>query len=355
MRGNLSLIRKIPMGLSLLCSKITGKRFPFMVNWAITGNCNLRCKHCYGSYGILQKGELSLEQIKSGIDELKKMGTMRITLEGGEPLVHKNIVDIIDYIHQKKMEMSLCTNGVLLEKYISDIKGKVDLIVLSLDGNEKRHNALRGKNNFKKVLNALKIAQKNNFHTLIFSCLIDENIKDIDFLVSLAEEYKTNITFNIAVAKLADNKERKSLNKVTDREYRNAIQKILDYKKKGAPIYYSDDNYMQAFNWPSFDVETLCDDCALSKYNRLSKWFIPCYAGINYCYIECNGDVYPCYQTVGTLKVKNIVRDGAREAFQHLATQKYCKHCYNLTLSELNLQCKLEIKSVFKVIKNYLK
>ena len=343
------------MGLSLLSSKIFKKRFPFMVNCAITGNCNLRCKHCYGSYGIIQRGELSLEQVKSCIDELKRMGTGRITLEGGEPLVHKNILDIIDYIHQKKIEMSLCTNGVLLEKYISHIKDKVDLIVLSLDGNEKRHNALRGKNNYKKVLNALKVAQNNDVRTLIFSCLIDKNLEDIDHLVSVANKYRSNITFNIAVAKLSKDKKRSSLNKVPDEKYRNAIQKIIDYKKKGAPVYYSRDNYMQALNWPSFAVETLDDKIVPEKYKHLSKWFIPCYAGINYCYIECNGDVYPCYQTVGTLKVKNVVRHGAREAFHHLSDLEYCKHCYNLTLSELNLQCRLEIKSIVKVIKNYLK
>ncbi len=351
----MSIIRKIPMGLSLLYSKITKKRFPFMVNWAITGNCNLRCKHCYGGYGIIQRGELSFKQIRSCIDELKKIGTMRITLEGGEPLVHKNILDIIDYIHHKKIEISLCTNGILLEKYISHIKGKVDLIVLSLDGNEKRHNALRGKNNFKKVLNAIRIAQDNNIRTLIFSCLIDKNLEDIDYLVSLAEEYKTNITFNIAVAKLTDNKNRISLNKVTDEKYKNAIQKIIDYKKNGAPIYYSSDNYIQALKWSSFAIETLCENCVSGEYKHLSKWFIPCYAGINYCYIECNGDVYPCYQTFGTLNVKNVVQHGIKEAFHHLSTLEYCKHCYNLTLSELNLQCQLEIKSILKVIKNYIK
>ena len=335
------------MGLSLLSSKITKKPFPFMVNWAITGNCNLRCKHCYGSYGIVQKGELSLEHVKSCIDEFKKMGTRRITLEGGEPLMHKKIIEIIDHIHSKGIEMSLCTNGILLEKYIEHLEKKVDLIVLSLDGDEKHHNALRGKNNFQKVLNALKTAQSHNIKTLVFSCLVDENIDDVDYLVSLAEEYKTNITFNIAVAKLSGKNKRRSLNRNKDRAYRSAIKKIMDHKKNGAPIYYSNDNYVQAYNWPAFTAETL-------KEKSNFKTFIPCYAGINYCYIECNGDMYPCYQTVGTLKVKNIVKHGPKEAFQHLSTLDYCRHCYNLTLSELNLQCGLELKSIIKVIKNYI-
>ena len=351
----MSILRKIPMGLSLLCSKITGRRFPFMVNWAITGNCNLRCRHCYGSYGILQKDELSFEQIMPCIDELKRMGTRRITLEGGEPLVHKNITDIIDYIHKKKIEMSLCTNGILLEKYISCIKGKVDLVVLSLDGNEKHHNDLRGKGNFKKVLNAARIARDNNIRTLIFSCLIDKNLEDINYLVSLAKEYNTNITFNIAVAKLSGKGKRAGLHKVTDHRYRDAIGKIIDHKRKGAPVYYSDANYKQALLWPSFNDESLYEKQISSLDKNVIRSFISCYAGINYCYIECNGDLYPCYQTVGTLNVKNIVKHGAREAFNHLSGLNYCKYCYNLTLSELNLQCRLEVKSVFKVIKNYLK
>ena len=48
----MSLATKVRMGLSLLRGRVTGRPVPVLVNWAVTGRCNLRCKHCYGAYGI---------------------------------------------------------------------------------------------------------------------------------------------------------------------------------------------------------------------------------------------------------------------------------------------------------------
>lgn len=363
------------MGLSLIKAKAVHKNIPIIVNWAITGKCNLRCTHCYGSYGTVQKDELPTEQVLKIIDEAVSLGTRRITIEGGEPLVRKDIVQIIDYINKKGLECSLCTNGVLLDRYISEIKNKVDLVIFSIDGKEENHNKVRGKDNFKKVISAIELAKKNNLRTLIFSTLLDENIDDVDELVNLAKNLNSFIAFNIAVAKLNDDGKRIPLPKESEEKYRHTIKKILNYKKEGFPIFYSDNNFLQALNWHSFSTERLYDDPLIKEETKgeilseqkvrdgdnlyskqLNKNFlIPCFAGKYYCYIECNGDVYPCYQMVGLLNVKNAVKDGFKSAFEHLSTLKYCKHCYNITISELNLQCKLDFKSVLKVLGNYFK
>lgn len=349
----MALGKKISLGASILRSKITGKAVPAIVNWAITGRCNLRCKHCYGGYGAVQNEELPLEIIKSTVDELKKMGTRRITIEGGEPLVRIDIGEIIEYISAKKIEMSLCTNGVLLDRFINIVKQKVDLLVLSLEGSEKYHDSLRGEGNFKKVMHAIELARENNVRTLLFACLIDENLVDIDFLVSLAKEYGVSVTFNIAVAKIKKEGGREELAKKPDDDYRKALKRILELKKKGAPVYYSENNFIQAINWPTFTKERYyqAELDALDKSQK--RTMIPCFAGKNFCYIECTGDVYPCYQTVGILETENVKKAGFKKAFDHLSKMAYCKRCYNVTLSELNLQCGLDLKSVAKVIQNY--
>ena len=352
----MSLATKITMGTSLLRSKITGHTFPFMVNWAITGRCNLRCLHCYGDYGESQSAELPLSLIKETIDELKTMGTRRLTIEGGEPLFRPDIGDILAYLHENGMEASLCSNGIYLKKHIDLVKKTVDLLVLSLDGNEERHDKLRGKHTYRKTIEALELAHRHQVRTLLFCCLIDDNIQDIDRLIDLARRHRTRITFNIAVAKIDENhtQERKGLLKLTDDHYRQAIEKIMAYKKKGAPIYYSDANYEQALNWPTFQKEKYWNHELPPLPDKQRDKLVPCYAGKRFCYIECNGDVYPCYQMVGTMKVKNIQQDGVREAFRYLTEASHCNRCYNLTLTELNLQANLNLKAVGKVVKNYL-
>ncbi|MDI6784393.1 MAG: radical SAM protein, partial [bacterium] len=164
----MAITKKLGHGIKLISAKTFRKRIPLMVNWAITGRCNLRCTHCYGAYGVMQKDELTKEQIFKIIDELESLGTRRITIEGGEPLVRKDIGEIINYIHQKGIEQSLCTNGVLLERKINEIKGKVDIVILSIDGAESAHDKIRGQGNFKQVLHAIEVAKQYNLRTLIF-------------------------------------------------------------------------------------------------------------------------------------------------------------------------------------------
>ncbi|MBI5417001.1 radical SAM protein [Candidatus Poribacteria bacterium] len=350
----MSLAKKVEMGIALLNSKITNKNFPMIVNWAITGRCNLRCTHCYGTYGIVQKDELPIEIVKKTIDELKKMGTKRITIEGGEPLVREDIKEIIDYIHKKNIEMSLCTNGILIEKYIGFLKDKIDLIVLSLDGCKENHDAIRGKGNFEKVISALKICKENNVRTLIFSCLINENLRDADCLIDIAKKNNAYIAFNIAVAKInQDGNSRGQLQKVSDDEYKKVLTKILDNKRNGAPVFYSDDNFIQAINWTCFAKEHYSADDLNLLDDKNKKTMIPCLAGKNYCYIECTGDVYPCYQMVGIAAAKNVKETSAKDAFAYLSDSIFCKNCYNFALTELNLQCALNFKAVLKVIRNY--
>ncbi|MDI6784510.1 MAG: SPASM domain-containing protein, partial [bacterium] len=182
--------------------------------------------------------------------------------------------------------------------------------------------------------------------------LMDENLDDIDEIIELIKKLGVFIAFNIAVAKITEAGKRVSLPKDSEQKYRNVIKIILEYKKKGYPIFYSDKNFLQALNWKSYTKEKLFKE-DLVQYK--SEPLIPCYAGKYYAYIECNGDVYPCYQMVGTMPVKNAVKDGFKSAFDYLAKTDYCVHCYNLTISELNLQCGLDFKSVVKVLQNYLK
>lgn len=351
----MSVVNKILMGVSLINSKINHKRVPLMVNWAITGRCNLRCIHCYGGYGVVQKDELSTDIVKNTIDELKKMGTKRINIEGGEPLLREDIKEIIDYVHKKNIEISVCTNGILLGEYVDFLKEKVDLVVLSLDGCEECHDSIRGKGNFEKVIKALDVCKKNSVRTLIFSSMIDKNIHDIDFLIDTAKKYNVYITFNLVVAKLKGSGVREKLNKISDEDYKTAFSKILEHKKSGAPIFYSENNLRQIINWPSFTHEILYEDDLKKIAQKDKEYLIPCYAGINCCYIECNGDVYPCSEVVGLLDVGNIGKGGFQSAFNHLSKVNFCKHCYNTTLSELNLQCGANLKAVLNVIKNYIR
>ncbi|NCC49956.1 MAG: radical SAM protein [Spartobacteria bacterium] len=77
--------------------------------------CNLRCVYCYANSGHKRENELSFEEICGVIDQAIELGVKNITIiGGGEPMLHPNILDIIDYIAQQGITQNLFTNGTLM-------------------------------------------------------------------------------------------------------------------------------------------------------------------------------------------------------------------------------------------------
>ncbi len=96
-------------------------RFPWSVNdnpigWQeVTDRCNTYCRGCYRINGM--QGHKSVEKIKEEIKLLKELRNCdNISIAGGEPLIHPNILEIVSYIHQLGMKPLILTNGIKLEK-----------------------------------------------------------------------------------------------------------------------------------------------------------------------------------------------------------------------------------------------
>jgi MoaA/NifB/PqqE/SkfB family radical SAM enzyme len=89
------------------------------------------------------------------VDQLADMGTQRIGLSGGEPLLRDDIGEIIRHIKGKGIECGLSSNGILVPERLLEIRG-VDSICLSLDGDKHVHEDLRGKGTYQKVMRAVQ-------------------------------------------------------------------------------------------------------------------------------------------------------------------------------------------------------
>src|SRR3989344_3610537 len=107
----------------LVWLKIAGKTTPLTVIFNVTNSCNLRCKHCYASYYTLDsKHEMTTAQIKKVINGLKKIGCLRINFCGGEPLLRRDISELIAYAKSQGISVDLTSNGVLVSQRIDEIK-----------------------------------------------------------------------------------------------------------------------------------------------------------------------------------------------------------------------------------------
>lgn len=130
-------IRRIAINNAIKNKKIILKFSPEIVQIDITGYCNLKCRMCPQSTdNALEKGVMSFDLYKKIIDKAKNAGVLSVILTlSGEPLLHKNIVDMIRYAKEKKLYISFSTNATLLNKKMSSdiIKSGLDEIMFSID------------------------------------------------------------------------------------------------------------------------------------------------------------------------------------------------------------------------------
>ena len=96
---------------------------------SVTDRCNFRCVYCMPLEGLewLPKSDiLSYEEITAVVRQLAPLGLRRLRITGGEPLLHKEIVQIVEGIIARKKFVYLCTNALLLKKKLDQygIEGK---------------------------------------------------------------------------------------------------------------------------------------------------------------------------------------------------------------------------------------
>ncbi len=127
----------------------------------VTKQCNLRCKSCLFSCHDALKNELTTTEIMHLIDEFSQMNCEWLKLTGGEPLLRKDIFQIIDYAKDKGLKIRLNSNCELIDRKLAR-KLNVDLVQVSVDGLEKTNDWLRGKGTFKRTMDAIEYLVDND-------------------------------------------------------------------------------------------------------------------------------------------------------------------------------------------------
>jgi MoaA/NifB/PqqE/SkfB family radical SAM enzyme len=122
----------------------------------------------------------SLEQEKAILRQIYNSGACGVAFEGGEPLLRKDLVDILAYSRSLPLHTSLITNGTLLKSRINEIAPYINGVVyVSLDGLEKTHDSIRGvSGSFKKSVEGICAAQ-TKVPVTINTTVMAENVDEI--------------------------------------------------------------------------------------------------------------------------------------------------------------------------------
>ncbi len=169
------LRQQIRVGAYVMKQRLMGnKRYPLVLMLEPLFRCNLACAGCgkidYPS-AILNR-RLSVQECLEAAEEC---GAPIVSIPGGEPLIHKDIVEIVDGLIAQKRFVYLCTNAVLVKKKIDDFKPSPYLTFsIHLDGLKEHHDrAVCQEGVFDKAVEAIELLRARGFRVNINTTLFD--------------------------------------------------------------------------------------------------------------------------------------------------------------------------------------
>lgn len=196
-RGAAKLLRHNPKFLSIaydnlshqLIYKLTGGKMngwshpPEVINAFVTDICNLSCRECHYAnsdkpgFSLNMVGHMQPHLFRKFMDEIP--GRPVVSFTGGEPLLHPQICDLINYAKSKGRVCTLVTNGWFLEDKVEQLcETKLDVVTISVDGPRKTHNTIRGKNSFERLERGLQKILEQPKRPIVFISLA---ISDLNF------------------------------------------------------------------------------------------------------------------------------------------------------------------------------
>ncbi len=164
---------------------------PFIVTYSLTQLCNLRCKHCYSNAGRKGEHELQPHIAREVVKQIADAGSRIVILDGGEPLMRKDIYELISYANTLGLTTVLGTNGTLITPAVTKklVDSGLHHCAVSIDGaTPKTHEWLRQvKGCFRKAVHGAELIQKAGIPLQINTCLNSHNQNELQEIIKLAE------------------------------------------------------------------------------------------------------------------------------------------------------------------------
>lgn len=263
--------------------------YPVYMEISPTGACNHRCEFCGLDFMGYETTSLDTELLKKRLSELGSLGLKSIMYAGeGEPLLHKDLADIVLHTKQAGIDVAITTNAVLLNKNFAETcLGSLEWIKVSINAGTAKtyrsiHKAKEG--DFERVINNMKEAKKlkeDGSHSCALGMqmiLLPDNIKEASQLAAIAQD----IGMDYLVIKPYSQHPQSVTKKYEGISYKeiDKLQKELD-----------------RYNTETFSV--VLRSSAISKTESKSKGYSCCLALPFWSYIDTQGRVWGCSVFLG--------------------------------------------------------
>lgn len=280
------LIYHVPRVNDWLNGEIT---YPIYMEMSPSGACNHRCTYCALDFMEYQKRYLNTNILKERLTEMGELGLKSVMYAGeGEPFLHKDIAEIIKHTKKSGIDVSITTNGVLLNESLADeIVADVEWIKVSINGATKDTYAKihRSKpDDLETVINnmkyAVKIRSENGYKCALGMqlLLIPENQHEAEPLAELARD----IGMDYLVIKPYS---------------QHPLSKTDRYKSVKYNEYTNLADALVKFNTSEFNV--IFRMKTMKKWDDAGRNYNRCIALPFWSYVDAGGNVWGCSVYLG--------------------------------------------------------
>jgi radical SAM protein with 4Fe4S-binding SPASM domain len=272
---------------------------PYVISWNLTYRCNLACEHCYldagprpmvGSENFADRSELGTEECFQVIDEIAAFAPECVTiLTGGEPLLRRDILDIVRRAAERGLWVVVGTNGVRITenvaRHLADAGARG--LSLSLDAlDADRHDRFRRvRGAWQNTVEGAGILNRTRLPFIVQTTAGAHNLGELDAIADFAHDRLAAKVWNLYF--LVPTGRGQFVSDITPAQYDQVLASLYRIQQK-----YTGRMLVNAKCAPHY-IKTVLENQG-TQIRTYSGGAGGCPAGTHYMGIRPNGDVTPC-------------------------------------------------------------
>ncbi len=275
----------------------------------LTMRCNENCLHCGSHCNEVQSEELDVLTYMEFLDKIKRdFGTeeLMLCITGGEPLLRKEIFDIMTYAHKLGFRWGMTSNGILINDMVAKhlYDAGMSTISISIDGLKDTHDWFRRTPKaYVKAMKGVKaLVNHGGFKNVQITTVVHKkNINELEELFRVVSEADVDSWRVINMEPIGRAKDHPEL--ILDAEdYRRLFDFIKEKREQGFPVEYGCTHYL-----------------GLDYEREVRDWYFLCNAGVYTASIMANGDIGACLDIERRPEtiMGNILRDDFTEVWKN--------------------------------------
>ena len=275
--------------------------------WETTRACNLRCRHCGSDCTVHQPDELTTEEIEAVFQSISAdfdARSIMVAVTGGEPLLRKDLFEVMGHAHDLGFPWGMVTNGMLVDRSVVERchGAGMDTVTVSVDGLAGAHESIRKGGSFDRTIEALRLFKDPGYFRNVqaTTCVSPYNIADLPGLYELFGRLGIDEWRMLTVTPIGRARDDGNF-RLTPLQLRSLLDFIAGRRKaKGLRVTFEEEGFLGT------DYE-----------GKVRDALYYCPAGINIAGILANGDIGACPNLPRQLIQGNVRKDRFKDVWEN--------------------------------------